>query len=240
MKHVWEKLALIMLVVVFGSGLLIWGYNKLQGNDLSDPPDFDLSAYDELSWPSVAEVGQVFFDDGGDDAASSEADLVAALAEKIRINEAVALEPTAVYFSSYFRGDTWAETQRNIASFLDDFEPLQGATIVDIVADTCFDVHVDLEGRLDTLESLRKDTSIVSVDSVPEHGDIFTVCFDQPYYTSEIDSLFASYDAITVQPRPRPIQEYIAYTSYATDDAALRATVELFKKDFSDILLVTE
>ncbi|KKQ80785.1 MAG: hypothetical protein UT02_C0002G0010 [Parcubacteria group bacterium GW2011_GWC2_38_7] len=37
-----------LLILIFGSGLAIYVWNRIQGRDLSQPPNFDLSAYNKF------------------------------------------------------------------------------------------------------------------------------------------------------------------------------------------------
>lgn len=51
-----QSIGIIAIIIVVAAGLVIFIWNFLHGRDLSKPPQFDLSAYDNP--PSLKEIGE--------------------------------------------------------------------------------------------------------------------------------------------------------------------------------------
>ncbi|NQT50255.1 hypothetical protein HQ571_06195 [Candidatus Kuenenbacteria bacterium] len=110
MKNDKDNFILIAVAAIFIGGLVIYGWNFINGKDLSRPPEFDLSVYDDTSWltgdeSNKAKQGEIGQQDKAD------------------------LETGYIYFKDSFQLSSVEQTNKFIKVFLQDFEGLENLPI---------------------------------------------------------------------------------------------------------------
>ena len=124
----WGSFSLIILAIIFGAGILIWTYNYIQGQDLSKPPKFDLSAYDTLTWPTPDELFGGFdeVDDIVDELQGNNAKKGEELAneEDFFDEKEIDFISSSIYFSTFFKNEKADQTKVAVDNFLLDFPQL--------------------------------------------------------------------------------------------------------------------
>ena len=133
-----DNYILILVAAIFIGGLLIYGWNFINGRDLSKPPEFDLSVYDDTSWLKGEDIVQ---------------------------EEVVELEAGYIYIKDSFQLSTVEQTNKFIKVFLQDFSGLESQPIENlnnkIVQNNLTYIarvkYVGVEGLDKTLEKIKNE-----------------------------------------------------------------------------------
>lgn len=111
-KEFKDQILVVVAIVVFGGGFLIFGWNYINGNDLSKSPNFDLSAYDEINFYLPDE--------------EIETDVESDEDSEVIANES---EFAYIYFSNAFQGATDEDSEKLIRQFLQDYSSFDELSI---------------------------------------------------------------------------------------------------------------
>jgi hypothetical protein len=230
-----SQLVMVILSIIFGSAILILGYSLIMGKDLTKPPEFDLSAYDELKWGNPEELFRKLL-------VSEENNSNPGLSEKFiekvseEINNDYIFETRSIYFSQYFVADTAQKTRANLDNFILDFPELKIYRIVDLLEQKCYSVKMPVESREDIVEKLKADLQIEKIEVAA--APYYEVCFYQAKYDGEADVFLKNY-GLNLD-NLNSIPEYIAYLSFGDDVGKIKELLEKLKLDYSDVILVVE
>lgn len=225
----------VALSIIFGSGLLIWGYNKLNGIDLSKPPVIDYSQFElKVKKPS-------FLIDQANATSTSE-----------KVNEAIKeifpkevkehlnskLKEHSVYFTKFFRGSSVKQTQIQVNNFLNDFPELKKYNLIDLGAVKCVDAVLPVENRDDLIKNLMAKPEIEKVVAPTDVNHSFEICFRKEQYVSEMKQFLASMPEVKVLSEDKDL-DYIMYLDYGTAGSDLKETLDKIRNYYSDIVKVT-
>ena len=146
----------IMVLVIFGGGLLVYAWRGLLGENLTKPPKFDLSVYTDTSWYDQS-MNQVY-----NKYIQPENQAVKAPSEQ-KISSGGAAAETGdlfIYFKRSFCDFAGAQALPLINNFLAKFPELQGRPVVFVQEPAEYCAKVDLAGGEDMellKESIQKD-----------------------------------------------------------------------------------
>jgi hypothetical protein len=226
MNNKFKNLPLLLTAIIFGAAVLIFIYNFLGGKNLAAPPKFDLSAYDQLNWPTPDWLNS-----------SSEPAAMKPAAE----NSAPAEEKKplpGVYFQKYFLGASFLETEKNIRKVLKDFPLLKDAPLIDLVGKSCVIVQIAPEEREAARSSLLKNSTVKSFEAASSGAPNFDLCFAAPKYPAEIEVFLKKYPAVKfILP---PTAEFVAMINTPEIDLVLRATLTRLAREYGDVATVVE
>lgn len=114
----------IMVLIIFGSGLLLFGWHALHGRNLGKPPKFDLSKYEDTAW----------YTESMDQAYAGWLKASAPVENGLPVDQTPAAkvaeqETGYVYFRSGFCQLAGAAANDLIKKFLQNYPPLDAADI---------------------------------------------------------------------------------------------------------------
>ena len=231
-----SKYFIALIIVVFGSGALIFGFNLLRGENLSKPPNFDLTPYQSIDWPDFDE----FFPDENKVALEEDAveKLIEKVSETIEEKAGTALLPGKIYFSYSFIQDEPAKTVEMIDNFIADFPGLIQLQFTDISTITCGLLELPAEQR-QTLKKDLLDNELVTTVVVREAPD-FEICFEEPLYYNQYEDFLLQYPVVTNKLKDAKDPEHVGYFDYTEADIDLISTdLEQLKLEYSDVVTIT-
>jgi hypothetical protein len=230
---------LIALMIIFGSGLLIWGYNFIRGVDLSKPPQVDYSQF-KLTIPSPEEVF------GETAQASSYTEAVAdknneTLKESFvealkKESDLIKLKP-GIYFNQTFKADTAESSMMNILNFLKDFPELSAYQLTDLMADKCALIELPVANREILIKEISVDPAVEKL--TPVELPKFETCFVETKYYAEIltwSQKFKDVKLLTTEKK----SDYLARLDWGSDYEKIKGLIDQLKLNFSDVILIVE
>lgn len=227
----------LIIILIFGSGLAIFVWNKIQGRDLSQPPNFDLSAYDdfaltaELEKRANAEINPLI------EKLINEKK-VEATAETI-VEEPVGaeLESGYIYFRDSFRSTSVLETNKLIKSFLKDFPALKDVVVENLEANIKAKIEVPALGREVLLADLKLEPDVLSLEII--EAPIWQIAFKDGKTDIEMTAFFDKYQGVKVQSTEAEvkIENYIARIKIS-DLNLDQAVIDKLQKEYSDVIKV--
>ena len=209
-----QEFAIVGLLVIIGAGVAIWGYNFIRGNDLSRPPQFDLSAYNQLQWAKPEEALGKLFGQEETVVASEPVSVKFAqlMAEKIKNEE---LAP-GLYFREFFLGPTPSATKLLIENFLKDFPELQNTAVVDLVEQKCFTVQLIGASQEQVVADLKSKTELIASINPKDLAGFYDVCFVQPQYEKSAADFLTVYPEVKLVIAPHA-KDYVAFAAWPGD-----------------------
>jgi len=227
-----------LIILVFGSGLSIYVWNKIQGRDLAQPPNFDLSAYNnfelnaEIDKRANEELQKIM-------AAKAQPDIVQPEVEVVETQKLETdFEPGYIYFRNSFGSTSVTETNSLIKSFLKDFPELKDAIIDNFETQLKAKVEIPALGREELLKNIKTEPEVLSVEVV--EAPIWQVVFKGGKTEIEITEFFKKFPDIKVQPAaPKiTIENYVARIKIS-DLKLEQAFLDKLQKEYSDVLKVS-
>lgn len=226
---------IVVLAIICGSGLLIWLFNFFQGNNLSQPPQFDLSEYNDLGWATPSQVFAKLF---ADKQIKEEAkDKFIEEFEQTYIKKDIEFEQNAVYFQESFKGQTAQETRHLIDNFSQDFPELKNCSYHDLAAQKCYSIKISADDQPTVLASLQA-SSVAAVNKIEPSDCNYELCFGIPVYASEAAGYVRNYPLVAFEAPANEDLDYIAYLKCENSNEALSKTFNKLKTDFSDLVKV--
>jgi len=153
-----QTISLFILLVVFGSGFAIWGYNRVHGIDLSQPPEIDMTQFQNID--QILGISEAEFQE------NYGVQETAVLDQSGSEIQNPVLEP-GIYFSNFFRKKTATETTEQIKSILTSYSSLVDLPIELIMdKDSVFVAKIVMPEQVDS-DELQKLQN--------EYGDIVRI-----------------------------------------------------------------
>ncbi|HMB25888.1 MAG TPA: hypothetical protein VKP03_00550 [Patescibacteria group bacterium] len=233
-----EKFYWIFLVVVILSGLSIYGWNLLQGNNLAQPPKIDLEELNQSS-----EQFKTLFDDRGKDSSNQEtateqrSEKQVSVGQDKEIGNLSKYNPGYVYFKDCFRLNTAEESRELIAGFLMDFPGLAQANIEMLNAVKKVELGLPLVNGEEVVERLEESDLIKNLKlkkspvwSAELDKEMFLSVFKERLVriTKDVKILTKSLD-----------KQYVARINYV-DLKGVQPEVLRLKKEFSNMVWISE
>jgi hypothetical protein len=239
------RLSFIAVAVIFGSAVLIWSYNRIQGRDLSQPPDFDLSAYNELDWATPEEIWPELAQESEPEPdPEAQAEFIEKFADKVEEAQTqappVVLLPHSIYFSNHFKGQTSQETRGLIENFIQDFAPLSIGQVEDLYGQKCYEVELPVEGREELLAAIELHETIERFEVAEQGAPYFDLCFRQAKYLNDVKAFLTDYPAVIFQAQEVEVGDYVARLIYDPANEEQKPVVAKLQQEYSDVVFVTE
>jgi len=214
-----EIIGKTLLVIIFGSGLVLYVWNMAHGKNSAVPPTFDLSAYDTAMPKIVADP-----DVAAKDAPSAEPD-----------KKEFVLEKNKLYFKKSFRAMTAAGTQKMIADFLKDFPSLKALPFEDFEAKSKIQFSFRPEDKSALLDAMKNAVFVSKYSELPDNQ--LEVELDEPIYLDELKSVLPRFELMIVLTDFSNSSDYIGKLNYQ-DAVGKESDLEKIKKDFADLVVV--
>jgi len=148
----------IMILVIFGGGLLVYAWRSLHGENLTEPPKFDLSVYTDTSWYDQS-MRQVY------DKYIQPVNEAIKVPNEQKISSGGAAAETGdlfIYFKRSFCDFAGAQALPSINNFLAKFPEMQGREVMLVSEPVEYCAKVDLAGVAKAAalkEQIQKDYS---------------------------------------------------------------------------------
>lgn len=213
-------IGLLILIVVFGSGWIIYGWNRLQGRDLNQAPQFDLSEYDRYSEKFKIEEIK----------AESKQSEESVPPEETKIS----LESGVIYFKSSFRMPTAAETERLIKDLLAEYPELKNLTLENLEAKKIVDIELPIKNREKILGLIEKDKLVESLTA--KEAPVWEVAIKELKYLGEWETFMQEFGDVKVVSKFSGNMDYIAKMYLPEERAALETTLQRLKQNYGDVL----
>lgn len=226
-----------LVILVFGSGLSIYVWNKIQGRDLAQPPNFDLSAYNnfelnaEIDKRANEELQKLMAAKAQPEVVPPEAEVVET--QKLEID----FEPGYIYFRNSFGSTSVTETNSLIKSFLKDFPELKDAMVDNFETQLKAKAEIPALGREELLKNIKAEPDVLNVEVV--EAPVWLVMFKVGKTEIEIAEFFKKFPDIKVQPAEAKIiiENYVARIKIS--DLKLEPILlDKLQKEYSDVLKV--
>jgi hypothetical protein len=231
-----NKYFFVLIIIILGSGFLIFGFNLIRGENLAKAPNFDLSRYEEIKWP---ELDELFSENNPIDIEKVD-QLVEKVSETLdkKKGDTEELLPKKIYFNNSFSQDSSAKTLEMINNFIKDFPSLVELKFVDLAEFSCAVVELPATQR----ESLKKDllenelVLSLEVDQAPA----FNLCFKEKIYFSQYEEFLLQYPVLVSKFKALD-NEYIGYLDYGELDVELITNdLDKLRKEYSDVIKIVD
>lgn len=220
---------ILVIAVVLGGGVLIYGWNRLHGRDLIESPQFDLSLYENTDW----------YTNGFAQALNEQTNLVLPSQNQKEITTGKAagdLEPGYIYLKQYFRQATAKETNELIIKFLSDFSELAGLVLENLEAKSQIEVELPALNREKIISALRTTDDIAAV--APAAPPIWIITLREPQFFGGAAELLEQISPeIKITTAFPSGLEYVARVDYRGLKEPENILNKL-KKEYSDVALV--
>lgn len=230
-----QTISTLLIIIIFSSGLAIFIWNKIQGKDLSQPPNFDLSVYDnfelddELNKLTNDELQKIM-------AQTPESETEKTVEAPVEVKESETLEKGYIYFRDSFRANTVEETNDLIKSFLKDFPELLTLPVENFETTNKIKVSIPALSREEILTSIKTENSVLKVEVL--EAPIWTIEFKDFLETAEIDEFIKKYPELVRQEEAKKIyKDYVARVKIPVLEADSNL-LEKLQKEYSDVLEV--
>jgi len=231
-----EAFSLFLIILIFGSGLAIFVWNLMLGKDLSIPPKFDLSAYDDMS--AFDEIKEnLFTEPAKKDLENSESLSPEEINEAevaLVLEEREQMDLGIIYFKDSFRLNTAVETTNLISSFLDDFPELKELEIENLESKKIIEVELPAINREGLIVDLEENNSQIKKVTMLEPPVWQIELIDEMYEKAVLDMLLP-YNGVVVKTVFDSDSEYIA----EVDIKELEISEDILDKlenEYSDVI----
>jgi len=230
-----ETIFTFLAILILASGLSLFVWNRLHGKDLSKPPKFDLSAYENYDLPkNISAVVNEELENTLNKKAGGEQNNATQIEQPPASTEE--FTQGYIYFKDSFKGENLATTEELINKFLQDFSELKEFPVDDF--DKIIKVEVELPalGREELLKALSSDTLINKVDVV--EPPIWQIEFKGAGYEKEFVEYLKQYKDLKVKNSSR--QTMLGYIAkVALSDIQLKPEMlEKLQKEYSDVVKI--
>jgi len=222
-----NTLLIIFIIVVFGGGILIYGWNRLHGRDLIKPPEFDLSVYEDTSW-FTDKFEQVLGEPSSQTVGDS-----GAVEQKFAGEEQAA---GYIYLKNSFRQATARATNDLIVAFLADFPDCGGLAVENLEAKDKIEVELPVLNREKILSLLKNTDEIASLETAAP--PIWILTLREPIFFGGAAELLGKISPdIKIKTLFSENLEYIARVDYRPLKNPT-VVLEKLKKEYSDVVLI--
>ncbi len=232
-KGIRTSIGLVLLVVVFGSGWIIYIWNKMQGKDLSTPPVVTYSE-DEQYFEAfkILEEKEEEKQKESDDKKNSAKET--SQAEQVAIG--FQLLDDNIYLKNSFRVETAAETENIIREFLIDFPEIKELPIENLEAPKVFLIELPVLNRERIMTSLTRNKEVMALKS--KEAPIWELELKTAKYEKEVLEFLKNFkDVKLVTVFPTNL-EYIAKINIAGEKEKLADTLANLEKNYADVVTV--
>jgi len=213
-------IGLLILIVVFGSGWIIYGWNRLQGKDLNQAPQFDLSEYDRYSEKFKIEVTKAEVKNQEDLTSKQETE--------------IPKESGVIYFKSSFRMPTASETETLIKDLLAEYPELKNLTLENLEAKKAIDIELPIQNREKILGLIEKDKLVESLTA--KEAPVWEVKIKEPKYLGEWEPFIKEFGDVKVVSKFSGNMQYIAKMYLPEDRTVLETTLQRLNQNYGDVL----
>jgi len=188
-----ETFSLFLIILIFGSGLAIFVWNLMLGKDLSVPPKFDLSAYNDMSGFDRVKESLIESQIKKDEEEAPPVEMVENVVVEV---DKVELERNKIYFKDSFRLNTAFETTELITSFLEDFEGFEDSVVNNIEAEKVLEIELPAINREELIFKLEKNEQIEKVAML--EPPVWQVELKTELYEPAVMDMFTPYNGVII------------------------------------------
>lgn len=224
-----ETFSLFLIILIFGSGLAIFVWNLMLGKDLSVPPEFDLSAYDDMS--SFEEIKENLIEPKSKDEPETPPPVEMA---EVEVTD-VELESGKIYFKDSFRLNTAFETTALISSFLEDFEGLEDVLVDNTEAEKILEIELPALNREVIIAELEENEQIEKVAML--EPPVWQVELKTELYETAVMDMLTPYNGVIVNTVFNTATDYVA----SLDIKGMKISEDVLtkmEKEYSDVITV--
>ncbi|MFH0779928.1 MAG: hypothetical protein V1928_03670 [Parcubacteria group bacterium] len=225
--NLFNRILLILIIVVFASGLLIYGWNYMHGRDLSKPPEFKASSFPDLNdYFKMEEVAKNLF---GDELNGNNT-----LATGNGAGQVAQPKNSYVYFKNSFRLQTAGQTNELIKSFLNDFPELKKSPVENLLSRKIVNIDLPALNKSLLTSKIKRNKEAALFDE--KTGDLQ---FKQEKYQNEVLIFLETISPEIILKTKFPDEsDYIARISCDPKNAAVAPELENLKNNFRDVAAV--
>lgn len=229
-KILGSSIGLVLLVVIFGSGWIIYGWNRLQGKDLSQPPQFNnLSDYDKYA-AQFPDLNAKTTTTAPQDAATI------ATEEKKAGTFVFEFLPDNIYLKNSFRLSTAAETNNMIRNFISDFPDLKNMVIDNLEAPRKFSIELPVLNREKIMTALTKNKEVAAL--IAKEAPIWDLELKEGKYEKDAVAFLAKFAGVKLATIFPANLDYIARINIAGQKEKLANTLANLQKNYSDVVVI--
>jgi hypothetical protein len=235
-----SRYILLFILIVFSAGFLIWGFSYLNGRNLAQPPNFDLSVYDQLGWPQPEEL---LPNPGGKEELAAEVDtesFVETVKEDLVKKDEEKFLAQSIYFSDFFRGVSDVETNKNITKFLSVFPVLKDYSVTTLGGAFCYTVELPVATRATLKEKLLADPVIASLQVSALGAPKFDLCWKTPVSSEAAQTLVKKYEGVKFIVTETVESKYVAVLTFDSTVPAVSEAITKLKSEYSDVVKITD
>ena len=225
-----ETFSLFLIILIFGSGLAIFVWNLMLGKDLSVPPSFDLSVYDDMS--SFDKIKESLIEPQAKEE-EEEAPPVE-IVEEVEADK-VGLKNGKIYFKDSFRLNTAFETTELIASFLEDFKGFEDVLVNNIEAEKILEIELPAINREELISQLEENEQIEKVTML--EPPVWQVELKTELYESAVMDMFTPYNGVVINTVFESAKDYIAEIDMSEIDIS-EEVLEKMEAEYSDVIKI--
>lgn len=241
-----KKYFVILAIIIFGSAFVIWSYNLIvHGVNLAKPPQFDFSELQKNQMPTPDVVWRELQAKIEEQKKLEEQQKIAeAVKEQIEKKQAaiadLKITPMTLYFTEYFKGVDYEQTQAMIDNFMSDFPWMRDLKVNDLLAQKCFVVDVPVTGRETFLADLKQESIISSIEVGESGAPEYDLCFLEKKYHQTVETWLEKYPQIIIVSSPPAVGDYIASIDLSEIYDLQIEDIEYIKKNYSDVIYLTD
>lgn len=234
MNNLKQTIVLFLVILIFGSGLAIYVWNLIHGKNLAEPPQFDLSAYDDMS--TFDEIRENLFNTEIPEEVPPEVVIEEVASADLLESETIQSQSeneNYLYFKNSFKLGTVSETNALIVSFLSDFPGFQDAKIDNLEALKNVKVELPALNREEIIESLEKNEQIEKVAVI--EPPIWELTLVPGLYQEALVDLLSAYNGVLIKTDFPESGEYIAridLSELQTEESVL----DKMETEYSDVV----
>lgn len=227
-----ETFSLFLIILIFGSGLAIFVWNLMLGKDLSKPPTFDLSAYDDMS--SFDEIRENLIEPQmkPEEEVAPPVEIVEDVVEVVDVDK-VELESGKIYFKDSFRLNTAFETTELIASFLEDFDGFEEVVVKNIEAEKVLEIELPALKREELIAELEANEQIEKVAML--EPPVWQVELKTELYEPAVVDMFTPYNGVVINTVFDSKKDFIAEIDL-TEVEITDEVLDKLESEYSDVL----
>ena len=225
-----EAFSLFLIILIFGSGLAIFVWNLMLGKDLSVPPSFDLSVYDDMSSFDKIKESLIEPQLKEEEAETPPVEIV----EDVEADK-VGLKNGKIYFKDSFRLNTAFETTELIASFLEDFKGFEDVLVNNIEAEKVLEIELPAINRAELISQLEENEQIEKVTML--EPPVWQVELKTELYESAVMDMFTPYNGVVINTVFESAKDYIAEIDMSEIDIS-EEVLEKMEAEYSDVIKI--
>jgi hypothetical protein len=242
-KGMRASIGLLLLVVIFGSGWIIYGWNKLQGRDLSKAPVYDGSedaryseAFAELMNTNSANIGDTNSANNANTNNTNTGDANSANTGDANGKTGFVFLADSIYLKNTFRVETAEETEKMVRDFLTDFPAIKDLVIENLEAPKVFLIELPVLNRERIMTALSRNKEVAALRA--KEAPVWELELKVGKYEREVVEFLRSFKDVKLATVFPANLEYIARIDISGQKEKLAETLANLEKNYLDVVTV--